>query len=70
MKTCEKNHQQYSIGIRRGKTLHYYAIVSESSEVAVKRAKKIFIRDYGDSIFRKMIVRENVTGYPLTKIGC
>ena len=61
MKTCEKNHQQYSIGIRRGKTLHYYAIVSESSEVAVKRARKIFI---------KMIVRENVTGYPLTKIGC
>ena len=44
MKTCEKNHQQYSIGIRRGKTVHYYAIVSESSEVAVKRAKKIFIR--------------------------
>lgn len=58
----------YNFAIRRGKIVHYYKVVADTEEKAIERAKLNFVREYGTSIFRKMIVERNVVGYPLTKV--
>lgn len=58
----------YNFAIRRGKIVHYYEIIADTEEKAIERAKRSFVREYGTSIFRKMIVERNVVGYPLTKM--
>lgn len=57
----------YNFAIRRGKIVHYYKVIAETEEKAIEKIKRNFIREYGISIFRKMVVEHNV-GYPLTKM--
>lgn len=58
----------YNFVIRRGKIVHYYEVIAESREKAVERAKQNFVREYGTSFLRNMVVEHDVVGYPLTKM--
>lgn len=58
----------YNFALRRGKRIHYYEVIAESREAAINKAKKNFKKEYGDRLFMKIIVEENVSGYPLTKM--
>lgn len=58
----------YNFAIRRGKIVHYYEVIADTEEKAIERAKLNFVREYGTSLFRKMIIEDNVSGYPLTKM--
>lgn len=58
----------YNFAIRRGKIVHYYEVIADTEEKAIEKAKRNFAREYGTSIFRKMIVERNAVGYPLTKM--
>lgn len=58
----------YNFAIRRGKVVHYYEVIADTEEKEIEKAKQNFAREYGTSIFRKMVVERNVVGYPLTKM--
>ena len=58
----------YNFALCRGKTIHYYEVIADNKKEAIKKAKASFERAYGSSLFRKTVVKDNVTGYTLTKM--